>query len=65
MRNLEQIFDELEDDGMVCFEGQLPGDGEFDEVFRENDEIEYGDVSKAEIAWLFSDSIGQALAVQW
>jgi hypothetical protein len=63
MTNLEQIFDKLEENGVTCFENVIPNDGDYDQVYRESDEIGYYDVSDAEVAWLFTDSIGQALAI--
>jgi hypothetical protein len=65
MTKLEKIFDEYyEMNDMLAFEGIIPADGDFDDLFRENSSLLFN-IEDIEAAYLFSDSIGQCLAVRW
>ena len=59
---LEKIFDEIyENTDAATFEHHVPET--FDRIYREADAPVYDDVCLCSEAWLFSDSIGQALAI--
>lgn len=64
MTKCEMIFDQLEENGVNCFESEIPEDGDFDQIYRNGDDFSVEDVCDASTAWLFSDSVGQALAIQ-
>jgi hypothetical protein len=65
MTKLEKIFDEFyEMNNDMAFEFVVPADGDFDDVFRKNSSLEFS-IEDVEAAYLFSDSVGQCLAIRW